>query len=111
MSVLATSDTDYSLDLTFNEKNITDRVSTPVNVSLPLLLDAVTLDVASNPSDSYRIVAPNDATLVVNTSLVTGDLDLRIYDSLGNLLKESAQTGAVAESLTFNVTSGVAYIV
>jgi hypothetical protein len=111
VSVLATSDTDYSLDLTFNEKNLTDSVSNPVNVSLPLLLDAVTLDVASNPSDSYRIVAPNDATLVVKTSLVTGDLDVRIYDSLGNLLKESAQTGTVAESLTFNVTSGEAYIV
>jgi len=92
VSVLATSNTGYSLDLTFNEKNLTDSVSTPVSVSLPLLLDAVTLDVASNPSDSYRVVAPNDETLVVNTSLVTGDLGLRIYDSLGNLLNVIAVT-------------------
>ena len=92
VSVLATSDTDYSLDLTFNEINLADSVFTPVNVSLPLLLDAVTLDAASNPSDSYRVVAPNDATLVANTSLVTDDLDLRIYDSLRNLLNVIAVT-------------------
>ncbi|MDG2321414.1 MAG: hypothetical protein P8L79_14250 [Rhodospirillaceae bacterium] len=109
VSVLVTSDTDYSLDLTFNEKNPADSVFTPLNVSLPLLLDAVTLDAARNPPDSYRVVAPNDATLVANTSLVTGDLGLRIYDSLRILLNVIAlkPTSSSAEGL-YDINSSFA---
>ena len=106
ISVSVSADTAYSLDVAFSAQNFADSVSNPVNVNLPLFLESVTLDVTSNPVDAYRIVAPDDATLVVNTSLVTGGLDLRVYDSAGNLLKESATSGTVAEGLTLEVTQG-----
>lgn len=111
VSVTHSTDTAYTMDLSFAEQNTSDSVSNPVNVSLPLLLDSVALSLASNPVEAYRIVAPSDMTLIANTSHVTGDLDLRIYDSAGNLLKESAQTGTVAEGLSFQITAGEAYII
>ena len=101
----------YTLTTNFDPQNVTDSLTSPVNVTLPLLLDSLTLDQTTNPSDFYRIVAPENATLVVNSSLVTGDLDLRIYDSLGNLIKESATVGPTAEGLSLPVTAGEAYII
>lgn len=110
-SIAASADTAYALNVSFDAQNTDDSLTNPVNVDVPFFLTSLTLDAATNPSDFYRVVAPENTTLVVNTSLVTGDFDIRIYDSLGNLLKESAQTGAVAEGLTLGVTSGEAYIV
>lgn len=111
VSVSGTSETAYSLDMSFSAQSTGDSVDNPTLVELPLLLESVVLDSVSNPSEVYRVIAPEDMTLVVNTSLVTGDLDVRLYDDDGNLLKESATVGSTAEGLSFDVQKGDAYIV
>lgn len=111
VSVAGTADAVYSLGMNFESQSLGDSLENPTNVTLPLLLDTVSLDESTNSSEFYRFVPTADTTLIVNTSGITGDLDLRLYDDAGNLLKESATVGAVAEGLTFAVNAGDGYIV
>lgn len=111
VSVVGTGSATYGLDLSFSAGTDGDSVTNPTQVDGPLFLQAVSFDATTSPSEFYRVVAPEDATLIANTSSVTGDLDVRLYDDAGNLLKESATVGATPDGLSFSATKGEAYIV
>lgn len=101
----------YSLDMSFSAQTSGDSVENPTTVNIPFLLESVSFESNSNPSEVYRVVAPDDMTLVVNTSMVTGDLDVLLYDDDGNLLKESATVGSTPDGLSIEVKKDEAYIV
>lgn len=111
VTVSGTDSAVYNLSMDFTSQSTGDSLENPTVVSLPLFLDSVSFDQTNNPSEFYRIDATENTTLIANTSMVTGDLDVRLYDVDGNLLKESVTVGSVADGLSFDVVAGESYIV
>ncbi|XQQ05829.1 MAG: DUF4347 domain-containing protein [Leptolyngbya sp. IPPAS B-1204] len=107
-----------SLNITVNDQGNTggNALSDTKTVALSVVRDLGTLGVfgqvvsgtvnASDPEDVYQVTLTSGATLFPTLYVLTGDADLAILDSAGNVLASSNNPGLQAELITRAVPAG-----